>query len=330
MDLDSLTLVYLDQNAWGYLLEGSQDESSAYREPYEVIKRSAEELNYVYPYSMTNLMETGAHLDRNCRENLYKLIFEISGNYSMRNSIEIQYQEIYSYVFSKTPYLWDIDVRQEVFGKGAIYPHGGFRLKPEGWLSEEERSKFHQILQSDVVNEQVFDSSEMVDYITEDNPNEESEYVERLEEIREGITPIGSEGSEQERVNHVISSFKSMMLFDLIRTGDLFDADIGSYIREDIAIGGMLWFYAHFPSFYTYAHLSLGRLSHTRRKIEYNDLFDIMSLSVATPYCDIVTTEQFFGGMLRRYGIGELYDTDVYLDITRLTDRIKDDLDKQG
>ena len=143
---NSHTFVYFDQNAWGNLLEGSQDDNSKYRDAYELVKRSTEELDYVYPYSLSNLEETGAHLDQNFRESMYDLIFEISGNYSLRNSLKVQLQEIYAYVFSKTPYLWDLDVRKEAIGKGAIYPHGYFRLKPEEWLSEKERNKIHRIL----------------------------------------------------------------------------------------------------------------------------------------------------------------------------------------
>jgi len=327
LDLDSRTLVYLDQNAWGYLLEGSLDENSAYRDAYKAVERSTEELNYVYPFSIANLMETDSHLDRQFRENMYDLIFELSNNYSLRNHLDVQQIEIYTYVFSKTPYLWEIDARNEVIGKGIIYPHGDFRLKPEEWLSESERDKFHRILQSDIVNKHIFDSDEIGEYVTENHPHENQEYIENIEEIREGITPTGAEGSEQERVDHVISSFKSRMLWELIWIGEIFGANIGSYIRDDIDMGGMLWFYAHFPAFYTYAHLSLGRLSHIDRDIEYNDLADIMSLSVATPYCDAVVTEKFFGGMLHKYEIDKLHDTDIYFDVRELANQIEDELD---
>jgi hypothetical protein len=326
MELDSRTLVYLDQNAWGCLLDGLQDKNSEYRNAYEVVKRSTEELNYIYPYSLANLMETGAHMDEKFRKNMYELVFGFSCNYSLRNALEVQQQELYAYVFSKAPYLWDIDVQKEAVGKGAIYPHGDFRLKPEEWISKEERDRIHRILQSDELNKHIFDSDEMVGNITKKHPHEEQRHVENLEDIREGITPVGAEGSEQERVDHIISSFKSENLFNLIQIAEFFGSDIGGYIEEDIALGGMLCFYAHFPAFYTYAHLSLGRLSHTQREVEYNDLADIMSLSVATPYCDIVVTEQFFGGMLHKYNLNELYGSDVNFDIRQLANEIEKEL----
>lgn len=61
--LDSATIVYFDQKAWGDLLTGYRNEDSEYSQAYETIKDSTQDQDFIYPFSFSNIIETGVHGD---------------------------------------------------------------------------------------------------------------------------------------------------------------------------------------------------------------------------------------------------------------------------
>jgi hypothetical protein len=322
VDPDVFTVVYLDQKAWGNLLAGSQDEDSEYRDAYRAAKRSTDELNYIYPFSISNLVETGAHPEREFRKDMYELMFELSGNHSLANFFDVERMEAAAYVYTMSANLKNIDVRRGVIGKGMVHPHGKPRIQPEDFLTEEQRDKLHRIWASDEYNELVFKSDATVDYITEDRSEQMDQYIGSLEQIREGIPSVGSSDSENERVDYISSVFGSQVLPLINRLGDQLLIDTREHVTADLLAKDRYAFLAQFPAHYTYAHLAFARDSHTDREIESGDLNDIMSLSVATPHSDVVVTEQFFGGMPYRYDIDEVFNTEIYFDSKDLSNRL--------
>ena len=70
-----------------------------------------------------------------------------------------------------------------------------------------------------------------------------------------------------------------------------------------------------FPSVFTFSTLATMRDMQKHRDIKANDINDLMALSVAIPYCDIVVTENFWTNLSKQAGLGSLYDTHVTADI---------------
>lgn len=61
------------------------------------------------------------------------------------------------------------------------------------------------------------------------------------------------------------------------------------------------------------------RLEDQKRPIDENDLRDMLSFSVALPLADIFVAEKPFIGLARQAGLGEKYQTRLLTDVTRLT-----------
>lgn len=320
--LDSATIVYFDQNAWGDLLTGYHNEDSEYSQAYETIKDSTQDQDFIYPFSFSNIIETGAHRDEDFRRELYELIFDISGNYSLKNYLDVIRLEANAYVSDTIPLLTPINVRSSVIGKGELNTLGEFKITPSDFLTDEQREKLKRILASDELNRRFFQSDEMTQQISQQE-NQLEEYIETIEDIREGTTPAGTSDEREARKEYIATAFGDQITPLIQDTAQQLGYNLMGALARDAQ--REIQFLKQFPAFYTYGNFSFARDSHRDRDIEYGDLKDIMSLSVATPYCDIVVTEQFFGGMIHKYDLPEEYDTTVLFDITDLADIIQND-----
>ncbi|GAF95554.1 unnamed protein product, partial [marine sediment metagenome] len=63
------------------------------------------------------------------------------------------------------------------------------------------------------------------------------------------------------------------------------------------------------PATYSYHCLTDRRDRDLQRKINAHDLNDIMSLSVAIPYCDVVCGEKMFISLAKNTKLDKLYNT---------------------
>lgn len=61
------------------------------------------------------------------------------------------------------------------------------------------------------------------------------------------------------------------------------------------------------------------RLEDQKRPIDENDLRDMLSFSVALPLADVFVAEKPFVGLARQAGLGEKYETTLLTDVTQLT-----------
>ncbi|MBU0470570.1 MAG: hypothetical protein KJ984_03785 [Nanoarchaeota archaeon] len=65
------------------------------------------------------------------------------------------------------------------------------------------------------------------------------------------------------------------------------------------------------PTAYVFHILNDARNMNFSRPIEPNDLWDLGTLAIAVPYCDIVVTEREWANILNQNKIGELYGTKI-------------------
>jgi hypothetical protein len=68
-------------------------------------------------------------------------------------------------------------------------------------------------------------------------------------------------------------------------------------------------FIKEIPTFYVLFNLSYQNEKNYNRRINRNDIYDISSLSIAIPYCDIVVTEKHFASIAKSVKLDEIYNT---------------------
>jgi hypothetical protein len=82
--------------------------------------------------------------------------------------------------------------------------------------------------------------------------------------------------------------------------------------------GSTIRFFQSMPTSYCNAQLTLYRDMQSHRKIQANDLHDIMSLSIAIPYSNVVVTERLWQAAVIQTKLDKLYGTLVLRSVKAL------------
>jgi hypothetical protein len=77
-------------------------------------------------------------------------------------------------------------------------------------------------------------------------------------------------------------------------------------------------FFQSMPTSYCNVQLTIYRDMQTKRIIQPNDMHDIMSLSIAIPYSDVVVTERMWQSAIKQTKLDELYHTIVLRSVKAL------------
>jgi hypothetical protein len=80
----------------------------------------------------------------------------------------------------------------------------------------------------------------------------------------------------------------------------------------------LIRFFQTMPTSYCIAQLTLYRDMQTERKIQPNDMHDIMSLSMAIPYSDVVVTERMWQTAITQTKLDSLYQTTALKSVLEL------------
>ncbi len=82
--------------------------------------------------------------------------------------------------------------------------------------------------------------------------------------------------------------------------------------------GTIIRFFRSMPTSYCNVQLTIFRDMQAKRMIQPNDLHDIMSLSIAIPYSDVVITERMWQSAINQTRLDSLYQTIVLRSVKAL------------
>ncbi|MDV7991584.1 hypothetical protein [Rhodococcus sp. IEGM 1374] len=116
-------------------------------------------------------------------------------------------------------------------------------------------------------------------------------------------------------VGNELSNIMEPLIVECLRCG----VDVEDLLRSRETILNLL---ENLPSRWVESELRRVRLRNPQQRWVKNDLNDVLALSIAVPYCDIVVTEKQWANHLNQLGIAERYGTVVLHDLADLTDAI--------
>lgn len=323
-DVSEKTTVYFDQKVWGTLTEDREDIDV--NEFYQITKRSAEELDYIYPFSIENLVESSSHPDSNFTSQVYTLMMELSKNYTIRNMESVLDYEAINYVCKHHPLLLELDMNSVVIGRGLLNLGGDWTLQPEELVDDYMLKEFKKILDDQDVNRQILLSEMMVEDAPGVTDEEKERYTRQYREKLEEMDTDLDFNDDTDRSLFITDIFEYRMLDRLREVCEGLGSSLEGLILETVNPNSFEGFYRQFPTFYTYANLSFSTEAHRNRKPEFNDILDMTSLSTAAPYCDIIVAEKFYSGMLYRHRIPEIYNTRVFDTVLKFAQYLREEL----
>lgn len=315
-DLADKTVVYFDQKAWGATWEAENSSEAGEKSLNTLAKRSTNELDFVYPFSIENLIETTSASDLEFKAELFDTMMDLSGNRIIRNYLDVFDHEVRRYICEWHDLLPGLDTQSFVFGEGLVHVGGNWRIVAEGDLKVPEgfEEEFQKVLRDEDINHRLLQSRAMSEEAPGVPEEEKREYEERYRENVQETEGDLDLDSDEDRSLYLAEVFADRMMPDLRQYSFELGFHPAEMVMTDPCQRSFEAFFQQFPAFYTYATLCFASDARRNNDPEFNDVLDISQLAVAAPYADIVVTERFFGGMLYKFNIGETFDTEVFTD----------------
>lgn len=315
------TIVYLDQNKWIELLRQNEGVSSNQetQQVLDIIRVCSEKKLAIFPLSITHIRETAtSHNRRNRRTKMFEFMADISKLYALAPQDIINIGE--KNYFLQHQIGRSGDVMDEVLGQGVPFVFAG-----NHWHITADDDETAEFLEDFAEGTEAFERLLEEDVLSEFSKEEEDiEFLEELEEIRQMHEDEFDDNRRRRRFG-LARYFRDELLPELwtklvLSNADhtILDVDLDSYVKGSDDEDNVEKLIRKFPRSYTYVTLTVTRDLQKSRSIKSNDLDDIMALSVAIPYCDIVVTEKFWSHEACAQNLDEIYNTEIISNLTDL------------
>jgi hypothetical protein len=281
----------------------------------------------VCPLSYVHLMETASAPREKQADEMFDWMIELSQNQTIAPQHTVENEEIRNVVNELLRDEPSMDGK--VFGEGLPFVLGGrhYDIETEtAEISDDHRSELLAVVEREEATRMALESDEIRDTFA--TRNHENVGLEEVERVREKFEQRFDDNHTRRR-HSVVEYFQSRIrpkfmrhLLNEIEPSDLQDMDHDIPMEQLESIDYAYEWIQKFPCVFTFASLGTMRDMQKQRDIKPNDINDLMALSVAIPYCDIVVTEKFWTSLSKQVGLESLYDTHVTADIDSAIDHL--------
>lgn len=317
-------VVYLDQNKWIPLLQQKKGLIPGYAKELEAVEELSESGTAIFPLTHLTLKETASYSGGRERvEEMIDFMMNISNRYFFPPADIVRMEEV-SQEAHRLLGL-EFSMNDKILGQGPLFMYGGARstIEANGGENDEEIEKqLNEWAKSEEGMRDLVFREDVLEIIGD--RSDEEELAEDLEEIRKENEGKFSSNSQQRRITTLYYWKKTilpdlqqeltrLLLSNLTTVDPLFDHGISEkkLRSEEYA----LRYIQHFPYADTYTTLTVSR-DLEKKKIEPNDKNDIMTLSIAIPYSDLVITENFWASVASKTNLDTRYNTKVRSDLS--------------
>ena len=309
MKPNSPKVVYLDQNAWSYLADGYANSDSSYHEAACAAIDAAERGKAIFPLSIIHYAETSKDTSSKRRRRVARYMSKLSGMHAILPSPYVRDLEI-SNACNNLAGMPKIDLNRLIFGIG-LSVQGGLSV-PKVSIKGVSQSRL------DELNEKI--SQKMTDpdsYFLLVRNSLKRENVERLSRGPNAYVAAIQESNNQlsgltrtQRYNFELYAYFGKYLLPKIM--QLMSQSGTNYKLLEPVVSNrkrLLDFFRTLPTSYSFFALEVHEDVQPRRKVRPNDIVDLIFLSVAIPYCDVVVTEKHWVSVANQTKLDREYGT---------------------
>lgn len=334
-------IVFFDQNRWLYLAQEQNGTLESHHpdlsDILDFVTTTAKNEEVIYPIDLVRMRETARHHRPENRDEFFDFLFTVSNGYTVAPYSIVRKEEI----------VWRLDRLQgnsgymngRVVNKGAAHLFGGqnYQIKTEDpetnihdSISDEELQEMYKLIESRVVfNYLKNPSNDVFDMLR--NQTDWESMANQLNQTQESHKTKYNDNENRrrkEKIRHfmedTIPEYFSSGLYEGLSLDEL-SADLSDYWSGAPDIDEAEAFLQSFPAEYT-----LTELIHQRdiqgSEWESNDIADILTLSVAIPYCDVVVADNQFVDLANRAELGEIYHTEILNNLREVPDIVRKQL----
>jgi hypothetical protein len=316
--------VYLDQNKWIDLAKAraGRKEKAHLVEVLQAAHEAVRAGDASFPLSAQHYYETLHRGDRESREHLAGTMLSLSQGHAIASAQVVVPYEIEVARFKQQQLPNDLPPAVQIFGEGANHVFNTEMFTYEA-PDEFEGHPLPAELQAVAT---VIGSTVMEFGILAGSPSSEktrlalSEHMRLTgsmfacgqQELRDRVAELGRGRLEDVMTATAIADIHGPLLAVCARLG----VDPGRLLAAGAEVLGPL--VGAIPSRWVEREMRRLRHANPQKRWEGNDLNDVMALSIAVPYCDVVVTERQWVNFADRAELGRRFNTAVINDLPKL------------
>lgn len=322
-------LLYRDQNHWSKLVRVHHkiERDSMIESLLERISELKENGTIRILIDVNRKIETSQREINESRKRLTDFMLELSDGYYVLPFLVLEEFEIKNY-FSRKLGTSEYDILDLAIGQEFKHLMVGEPSVSSDKIGKKEldqvNQKIHELIQNPEFIKEIFYKP------SEKDEKNRLKYIKRAENVRKPLYTMDTD--RQRKVYQTTQDFAYLMrkIMETYRLTDdyarkISDLDKVSYllmIRSSIprnlrTYKDRLKFMKEFPLFYTHCTLIDFRDRDLKRKIQANDLIDIVSYVLPIVYFNVVVGERYFINLARQAKLDDEYDTTL---ISRLSE----------
>lgn len=316
--------VYLDQNKWIDLARAAtgHPRGKQFEPLLEELTAAARDGRARFPLSLTHYLETGKKADRKKRMELATTMLTLAGHVRIAPAQRIVPWEIRRAMVEE--FDLDVEVQDiEIFGDGVAHAAGSEDLSsavldrigdlalPEDVRVEVERSgraAYEAMILADVLPAGV--SHPLRDGLRQVRDRTDARFVEGQRDVADAILEHG---------RHRLADIMLATAYSDIRL-PIAEAAFELGLQPPQVVEHIEGIIRRTSSRWVEMKLRHQRQANSQIQWQGNDLNDVIALSIAVPYCDVVVTERSWSSMINAAKANERFGTTV-------TPRLRDVLD---
>jgi hypothetical protein len=322
-------LLYLDQNKWIDLSRANSGHphGQPFKDALAAVRAAVDSGKLIVPYSAVNITEIAADHDPQRRERLARFIVEESCNRTILPFMVVRPWEVRNALHRHLGKPEPIAIRLNVVRCGfshALGVQARVRLRGDAGDQVAAAPEMADVLtQVDAILRDYAESTELaMDQI--------------LEEGNDTVATEAFDASEKAVLSHleaVRARAKTDITSDQRWAMEILEhlrfSDVGRALEQALAEFGILplefiqslgtpevfkAFFSGISTLHVMLSLTVARDRDLVRRIDQNDARDLIALSVALPYCNVVVYEKYWTSMLKSLALDKEYGTKVITD----------------
>ncbi len=313
-------IIHLDQKDWiGLARRYYGVDPDAENIAKQVVHASKAE-KAIFPLSITHFDETMKRLDDESRQRLAKYMVTVSKGWAILPATRIIDPEIEDACL-KSLRLPREDLQKLAIKKGLSQLMGGkaeleWKTPPPPGLNEELLEKIESPETLLMSLEHGFGEEQLGEM-----QGAAEEGSSRIEQIRKSQSEVDNDLRHRATLaQYLISDINPKIVKFLLSIDVDPKAFADKFLRDQ---GQIIQLFQSMPTSYNVVELSFRRDMLTDRKVHPHDLNDIMSLSIALPYSDVVVTERMWHTIILQAKLDKLRPTRVLKSVRDLSPILK-------
>ncbi len=329
----SMAIIYLDQYVYIELLRcynGLSPQYPKYAKIYQGLIESSNDGTNKFPISFAHWHETLKRNKLSSRKELLKFMLDLSKINTIRPWTQVINDEVRNAI-RKSLGLKTENLSDFVFGDEFLHIIGTkLELEVKSIDPNKENKKEEKEIKENIIRDVYKNSEVLSDHFCKEEIYKElvDSFIQKNNELTHKLEIYRkkdfSHPDKNKRKNISDERFFNDIIMDPFnKAATEFKLDSQKYTQQILSSRESATnFLKLIPTAYVFHVLNEACNLNSSRPIEPNDFWDIATLAISVPYCDVVVTEREWANILNQKKIGELYNTKIVHKIEDLSEFI--------